>query len=137
MDYRNNPVNLDQNTIIYGHNINQGIMFGTIMNMMKSSWYKKQSNLTITFNTPTANMKFKIFSLYNIKPTEDYLQTEFDSVQEFRSFVDMITKRSINNFKVEIPDDAKILTLSTCYSSNTRHVVHALLVEEKIQDNTK
>ena len=137
MDYRNNPVNLDQNTIIYGHNIKQGIMFGTIKNMMKSSWYKKQSNLTITFNTPTANMKFKIFSLYNIKPTEDYLQTEFDSVQEFRSFVDMITKRSINNFKVEIPDDAKILTLSTCYSSNTRHVVHAVLVEEKIQNNTK
>ena len=29
MDYRNNPTNLDKNTIIYGHNIKQGIMFGT------------------------------------------------------------------------------------------------------------
>ena len=137
MDYRNDPKFLDQNTIIYGHNIKQGIMFGTIKNMMKKTWYTKKSNLTFTFNTPYANMKFKIFSLYNIKPTEDYLQTEFSTKEDFRSFVDMITKRSINDFKVTIPDDARIITLSTCYSSNTRHVVHAVLVEEKLNDTTK
>lgn len=133
MDYRNDPVNLDQNTIIYGHNIKQGIMFGTIKNMMKKDWYNKESNLTITFNTPTKNMKWKIFSLYRIEPTEDYLQTEFNSKEDFRNFINMITKRSIKNFKVEVPDGAKIITLSTCFSSNTRHVVHAVLIEEKIE----
>lgn len=134
MDYRNDPVNLDQNTIIYGHNIKQGIMFGTIKNMMKKDWYNKESNLTITFNTPTKNMKWKIFSLYRIEPTEDYLQTEFNSNEDFRNFINMITKRSIKDFKVEVPDGAKIITLSTCFSSNTRHVVHAVLVEEKVEE---
>lgn len=137
MDYRNDPVNLDQNTIIYGHNIKQGIMFGTIKNMMEKKWYTNKDNLIITFNTPTANMKFKIFSLYNIEPTEDYLQTEFNTKEEFREFINMITKRSKHNFKVEIPDGAKILTLSTCYRTNTRNVVHAVLIKEEKVETTK
>lgn len=137
MDYRNDPVNLDQNTIIYGHNIKQGIMFGTIKNMMEKKWYTNKDNLIITFNTPTANMKFKIFSLYNIEPTEDYLQTEFNTKEEFREFINMITKRSKHNFKVEIPDGAKILTLSTCYRTNTRNVVHAVLIKEEKVVTTK
>lgn len=137
MDYRNDPVNLDQNTIIYGHNIKQGIMFGTIKNMMEKKWYTNKDNLIITFNTPTANMKFKIFSLYNIKPTEDYLQTEFNTKEEFRKFINMITKRSKYDFKVEIPDGAKILTLSTCYRTNTRNVVHAVLIKEEKVETTK
>jgi hypothetical protein len=114
-------------------------MFGTIKNMMLKSWYSKKENLTITFNTPTANMKFQIFSLYNIKPTEDYLQTEFSNKEEFREFVNMITKRSKHNFKVDVPDNGKILTLSTCFSSNTRNVVHAVLVKEekvKVEEKT-
>lgn len=131
MDYRNNPKDLDQNTIIYGHNIKQGIMFGTIKKMMNASWYKKEENRIITFNTPTANMKWKIFSLYKIKPTEDYLQNEFENNDEFNKFIKMIKKRSIYDFKVDIPEDAKIITLSTCFSSNTRHVVHAVLIEKK------
>ena len=137
MDYRNDPVNLDQNTIIYGHNIKQGIMFGTIKNMMEKKWYTNKDNLIITFNTPTANMKFKIFSLYNIKPTEDYLQTEFNTKEEFRKFINMITKRSKYDFKVEIPNGAKILTLSTCYRTNTRNVVHAVLIKEEKVETTK
>lgn len=137
MDYRNDSINLDQNTIIYGHNIKQGIMFGTIKKMMNPSWYKKKENQTIIFNTPTKNMKWKIFSLYKIKPTEDYLQNEFENAKEFNKFINKIKKRSIYDFKVDIKDDDKILTLSTCFSSNTRHVVHAVLVEEDKDDKQK
>lgn len=135
MDYRNDPVELNQNTIIYGHNIKQGIMFGTIKKMMNASWYKKENNRIITFNTPTKNMKWKIFSLYKIKPTEDYLQTEFETDEEFNKFIKMLKKRSIYDFKVDIAKNAKILTLSTCFSSNTRHVVHAVLIEDTVDDN--
>lgn len=51
MDYRNNHNNLDQNTIIYGHNVKEGIMFGTMRTMMNPSWYNKTDNRLITFNT--------------------------------------------------------------------------------------
>ena len=34
-------------------------------------------------------MKWKIFSLYKIKPTEDYLQTEFETDEEFNKEVEI------------------------------------------------
>ena len=130
MDYRNNPTDLDKNTIIYGHNIKQGIMFGTLKYALNSSWYRKESNQIITFNTPTKNMKWKIFSIYKIPATEDYLKTEFTSNEEYLNFVNMLKSRSLYNFNVDIDENSKILTLSTCFSHTTRHVVHAVLVSE-------
>lgn len=130
MDYRNDPVNLDRNTIIYGHNIKTGIMFGTIKKMMNASWYNNASNQIITFNTPTKNMKWQIFSLYQVNATEDYLQTEFSTDQEYLDFLNMLTSRSKKNFNIPLDANSKILTLSTCYSHTTRHVVHAVLIEE-------
>ena len=130
MDYRNNPENLDKNTIIYGHNIKQGIMFGTIKNMMNKSWYNNATNQIITFNTPSKNMKWQIFSLYQINETEDYLKTEFESDEEYMNFLNMLKSRSKNDFHVELNPNSKILTLSTCFSHSTRHVVHAVLIED-------
>lgn len=131
MDYRNNIENLDRNTIIYGHNIKQGIMFGTIKNMMSKSWYSNASNQTITFNTLNKNMKWQIFSLYQINETEDYLKTEFESDEEYMNFLNMLKNRSKNNFNVPLTPESKILTLSTCFSHTTRHVVHAVLIESE------
>lgn len=130
MDYRNNPETLDKNTIIYGHNIKQGIMFGTIKNMMNKSWYNNATNQIITFNTPSKNMKWQIFSLYQINETEDYLKTEFESDEEYMNFLNMLKSRSKNDFHVELTPNSKILTLSTCFSHSTRHVVHAVLIED-------
>lgn len=131
MDYRNNAKDLDKNTIIYGHNIKQGIMFGTLKYALNSSWYKKESNQVITFNTPTKNMKWRIFSIYRIPATEDYLKTEFENDEEYMEFLNMLKNRSINNFNVELNESSKILTLSTCFSHTTRHVVHAVLESEE------
>ena len=131
MDYRNDAKELNKNTIIYGHNIKQGIMFGTLKYALNSSWYKKESNQVITFNTPTKNMKWRIFSIYRIPATEDYLKTEFESDEEYMEFLNMLKNRSINNFNVELNESSKILTLSTCFSHTTRHVVHAVLESEE------
>jgi len=74
---------------------------------------------------------FQIFSIYQIKATEDYLKNDFESNEEFNKFIKMIKKRSIYNFKVDVKDSDKIITLSTCFSHTTRHVIHAVLVEEE------
>ena len=131
MDYRNNSKELDKNTIIYGHNIKQGIMFGTLKYALNSSWYKKESNQIITFNTPTKNMKWRIFSIYRIPATEDYLKTEFKDDAEYMDFINMLKSRSLYDFNQTIDESSKIITLSTCFSHTTRHVVHAVLISEE------
>lgn len=130
MDYRNNPMNLDKNNIIYGHNMYySGVMFGTLHKVTNKNWYTNPENQIITYNTLYENMKFRIFSIYQIPKTSDYLKVYFADDSEFLEFIDMVTKRSIYNFNVPINSDAKIITLSTCSNNgNKRLVVHAVLI---------
>ena len=130
MDYRNNKDTLNSNTIIYGHNIRGGIMFGGINSMFSKSYLAKEQNNYIIFNTANANMKWKIFSMYKIPETLDYLKNEFNTKDEYRDFLNMIKSRSQFQFNVDVNENNKILTLSTCYNNSTRDVVHAVLVEE-------
>ena len=132
MDYRNSTTSkVNKHTIIYGHNMYySGVMFGTLHKAYQKSWYTKEENQIIEFNTLYKNLKFKIFSIYKIDKTSDYLVTNFSSDEEFLKFVNMIQKRSIYKFDVEVNEDDKILTLSTCTGENSRLVVHAKLVEE-------
>lgn len=131
MDKRNNPENLDQNTIIYGHNVKSGLMFGTLKYLLNDSWYKVPSNQIITFNTPYKNMKWQIFSVYRREESTEYLKNEFNSKEEFMEFINSIKQRSRYDFGIEIKDTDKILTLSTCYTNTTRTVVHAVLIEDE------
>ena len=129
MDYRNDPDDLNENTIIYGHNIPVGgIMFGSLKNSQSPSWYKNESNQIITFNTKSGDKQWKIFSSYKINVTEDYLVTTFNSDEEYQAFIDMIKSRSIYDFNTPVTTEDKILTLSTCATTNTRIVVHAVLI---------
>ena len=129
MDYRNDDTVLDQNTILYGHNTGNNIMFGGISGMFKKSWYSNAANQIITFNIPGYNMKWKIFSMYKVPATTDYLQNNFFSDEEYQKFIDLIKGRTEIDFGTEVTTKDKILTLSTCYNSKTRHVIHAVLVE--------
>ena len=131
MDYRNNPDELNENTIIYGHNLANQTMFGTLRYSLNANWYKKSANQIITFNTPNANMKFQIFSVYTIPKTNDYLDVTFSNSNLFQAYIDLVKGRSIYDFSINVTTEDKILTLSTCASgSDKRLVVHAKLIKE-------
>ncbi len=136
MDYRNDAMNLDRNNIIYGHNMYySGVMFGTLYKAANKSWYTNPENQIITYNTLYDNMQFKIFSIYRIPVTSDYLKVFFKDDKDFLEFTDMITKRSIHNFKVPIKASDKILTLSTCSDNgNKRLVIHAVLINKETSE---
>ncbi len=132
LDYRNNSMNLDKNNIIYGHNMYySGVMFGTLHKTSNKSWYTNPDNQIITYNTLYENMKFKIFSIYRVPKTNDYLKVYFEDDNDFLDFIKMITDRSIYNFNVPVFASDKILTLSTCSNNGTKRlVIHAVLVNE-------
>ena len=129
MDYRNNIEDLSDNTIIFGHNLSNQKMFGTLRYVTNPSWYKKSSNQIITFNTTKENMKWQIISIYKIPVTNDYLIANFASPDEKLEFLKMIVERSIYDFNATYDENTKILTLSTCSNgSKERLVVHAKLI---------
>lgn len=132
MDYRNNSKELNKNTIFYAHNrYSSGIMFGTLSNTLNKDWYLNADNLLIEFNTLYSSMKWKVFSIYKVDVTTDYLKTTFIDNESWHNFISLIKDRSIYNFEVEIKDEDKIITLSTCIGTNNqqRLVVHAVLTQ--------
>lgn len=130
-DYRNRLDGTDKNVIIYGHNMRDDSMFGSLRNILKEEWHNKKENYIINFVTESKAQKYEVFSIYEIKNEEYYLDTEFKN-NEFINFAETLKDRSIKDFGIELKEEDNILTLSTCANNNKyRIVLHA----REISDN--
>lgn len=129
LDYRNNIKHLGKNTILYAHGRLDKTMFGSLKNVLSDSWFQKKENRVIKISTESEDSTWQIFSVYHIKTTNDYIQTDFINTNHFQTFVNTLLKRSVHNFNVNITDNDKILTLSTCYNETEKMVVHAKLIK--------
>lgn len=129
-DYRNNLDTFDKNTIIYGHGRVDTTMFGSLKNILKSSWYNNKNNHIIKFSTQKENTLWQVFSVYTIEAESYYITTKFPSNNDFLDFVNTLKKRSNVNFSAIPNENDKILTLSTCKDSKgNRVVMHAKLIK--------
>lgn len=129
-DYRDDFTNFKYNTIIYGHNMNNKTMFGSLPDaVLSSSWQNNPDNHLIKLSTPTSNSVWKVFSVYTIEPEVYYLKIPA-SAESHQEFITTIKNRSIYNFNTDVTVNDKILTLSTCDNLGTKRVaVHAKLIK--------
>lgn len=129
-DYRNNMVDFDKNTVIYGHSRSNQTVFGSLKKVLNKSWYGNKDNHIIKLSTPTENTLWQIVSIYTIKPESYYITTKFSDSQ-FKEFIKTIKDRSEINFSGTLNENDKILTLSTCedVAGTTRLVIHAKLIK--------
>lgn len=131
LDYANRTTEIDDNTIIYGHNrYLNGVMFGTLNKVLYKNWYTDPENQIITFDTLYGSYKYRVFSIYTVVTTTDYITARYYSKEAKLKFLDLIKSRSIYDFGIELDENSKVLTLSTCHSDTTRLVLHAVLVQE-------
>lgn len=131
MDYRNNSKDFDQNTIIYGHGRLNKTMFGSLKNVVKKSWYSNKDNYIVKISTESENTLWQVFSTYRIKTTNDYLQTNFSSDEEYLEFLNMLKDRSVFDYKVDLNSNDKIISLSTCHNESEKIVLHAKLIKRE------
>lgn len=129
LDKRNNKDLSNKNNIIYGHSRKDKSMFGTLKYTLNKNWYKNKDNLIIKITTETKKYNYEVFSIYTIEKENYYLQTDFTTKKEYKTFLNILRERSIYDFKTDIENTTSILTLSTCYKDNQRVVVHAKLIK--------
>lgn len=108
MDYRNKPDLSSNNTIIYGHNMKNGTMFGTIMKYRNQSYYDSHKNMY--YLTQNENYRIEIFA-----GVTSNVYSEIYNLGK----LDKNTRNNLmrnSNFKndIQISDEDKFLTLSTC-----------------------
>ena len=130
MDYHNKFDGTDKNIVIYGHNTRDGSMFGTLRRVITKEWYTNKDNYIISLTSPTETFYYQVFSTYRINVEDYYINTIFKNNSEFNKFVNVLKKRSVYNYNVEVTGDDSILTLSTCTGNGTkRMVLHAKKID--------
>ena len=122
MDSNNKDISSDKNTVIYGHNMKDGSMFG------KLKLLKKNNSNTIYYYDSNNKYEYRVFSIYEINEEDYYINTVFSDNKEYLKFIQTIAKRSMYNYEYDIDVNDNIITLSTCTFGSKRLVVHAYRV---------
>lgn len=120
MDYRNDPKYLNQNTIIYGHHMSDGLVFADLKKYKTIDGFKESP--IIEFDTLYRSYKFKIYAVMitNSKEEDDngyifnYTVPDFGSEANFTNYIAAVDERKLYTTGVDIQPDDKLLTLSTC-----------------------
>ena len=138
MDYKNDSKYLDDNTVIYGHHMTDGLIFSNLDKYKTLEGYKESP--IIVYNTLYDTYYFKVFAAFyiNATPADDnnyffnFMITDFSTDERFSKFVDELEKRSVIDTGVSVQPDDKLLTLVTCtYEFNdARFVVVGRMVRE-------
>lgn len=120
IDCQNKAPFSDTNTVIYGHNMRDGSMFGAVRNYKSMETFKK--NPYIYIYTENENYVYKIYSVFltNAKKTDDngyvlaYTFKNLSTDDKFRGYMEEIKTRSYYHTGVDYQAGDKIITLSTC-----------------------
>lgn len=134
LDYRNNLSTFnDKNIILYAHAMRNNTMFGSLETILTNGWLNNPDNYIIKLSTENENTLWQVFSIYHIEKTSDYIRTNFNDSNDFENFANMLLNRSFYDFNTNVSKDDKLLTLSTCYNSSERVVLHAKLIKRQIK----
>lgn len=128
MEALNNPDFQESHTIIYGHNMKNGSMFGKLKKYKTEDFY--DMNQYFTIYTADKVMRYQIFAYYDISQYGDVYDIYFDSAEELGQLISNMQKRSYINTKIPVGTADKIVTLSTCSTEDNRFVVNAKRVSE-------
>ena len=108
-----------KNCVIYGHHMADGQMFADLMKFSSLDFYKQ--NPLISFETIyDRNAKWKIFSVFKTNTLASqgkifyYVVSDFADNNSFLDYVSQIRKRSLLDIPVDVNENDKLITLSTC-----------------------
>lgn len=116
----NDMVNLDRNTVIYGHNMSDGSIFAPLNKYKTLDGYKTAP--VIEFDTVYGTYKWKVIAAFisNADPEQDngYVFpsnfTKLENNDSFMNYIDCLMERSLYDTGVDVLPTDKILTLTTC-----------------------
>ena len=118
----------DKNTIIYGHNMQNGTMFADIKNFKSQDYLNTHPYIYIAKENGSTE-KYKIFAAYTTEDCSDAYNTIFSNEDFINEINKMIQNSEVKIDKFSISDNDKIITLSTCTSRTRteRFVIHAII----------
>ena len=135
VDYENSGDFSDCNTLVYGHNMKNGSMFGHLKKFREDDRLYKQDKY-FWILTPELNYRYEIISAYTTGVNSDTYTLFKGPGEEFEKYLETIKGYSeIQTDDTDLTIKDRIVTLSTCTGNeSTRFVVQGKRVDAEDAD---
>ncbi len=113
LDYRNSQDFSDPNTVIHGHHMRNGSMFGGLVKFRKQSYFNSHPYVYITRSDGSVD-RYGVYACYVTAPDSKYNSVHFGSKEKIEEFFKWTQKQSEVTSKYKLTGSSRIITLSTC-----------------------
>lgn len=114
----------DANSVIYGHNLRSGGMFGDLKDINEG---KLGDEVYVKIYTPENEYTYQVIAAYVAEPKKQIIKKEFIE-NEKQEYINRGIRNSSIKFKNSATSNKNMITLISCYGDN-RTVVNALRID--------
>ena len=100
------------NTIVYGHHMLNGSMFGDIKKLKDAEYCKKHPRFELI--TPEGKFHLVIWAFLNEPADSAVYTTNFHEKDQMQNYLDLIWSLALYGTNIEVTPDDRIVVLSTC-----------------------
>jgi sortase B len=129
LDYRNSADFVDRNSLIYGHNMKSGDMFGSLKYYRNQSFYDEHPVMTLYL--PEKEYTLKLIAGYVLDSAHETPPLIFQDEDDFNKYIKDIRRRSFFKNDVDVVPEDRLICLCTCTapSSDVRLIIVGKLAE--------
>ena len=130
LEYQNSADLTDYNTIVYGHNMNNGSMFHNVQLLFTPEEFAKA---TVEYICEEGILMYKPLTVYRADAMYPFMRRDFADETDYLEYCRMVVEKShlTESEQVEYAADSGLVTLVTCtnsVSSKTgRYIYQAVL----------
>ena len=121
----------DPSTVIFGHNIKNGMMFGRLKELKEQAAVDANPCFWIVRKDGIA-LCYRIFSVHETDPKSDTYTLFRHNGKNFLNWAKKEAERSIIKAEVELTSASKIVVLSTCTDDSAHRLVVLGVLEETV-----
>ncbi len=121
----------DYHTIIYGHNMRDGSMFGSLKKYHSEDGFYEEHPCFTVF-TPSAAYHYEIFGYEDVSADDQVYSIGYGPGEAYSDFLGYLKSKSYFDMGVDVSDTDRVVTLSTCSTSGRRFVVHGVLKDTHV-----
>lgn len=122
----------DRNTFIFGHNMNNGSMFGELMQYRNREFYEQHPYFYI-YTLDQRRLTYRVFVAAIVDDQTRTYDLIWGPDEYFADYLEFIQGTSLYNTGTQVDASSRIVTLSTCTNVRDveRFVLHAVKVDER------
>lgn len=131
VDVKNGGTFDDANTIIYGHNMKNGSMFGSLDSYQDEEYYLENPYFYIYTPDGKAS-KYQVCAVEIVSALSDRYTLTFASDEDYQAYIDSMFSSDYYDTGAVVDTTSKLVTLSTCTSDDdSRLIIQGVKIEEK------